>query len=172
MFADDTKILGNIRLKFTEEDSQTVQQDLNIISNWCKYWSMYLNGEKCKVIRIGRRTARNHYTIFDPSNGLSHFLETSDSERDLGVIISHDLKPKVKVQKAESKVYAVIALLRNTFVSKDPLLWKKLYATYKRWIRNMPYLLGVPIQSWQTYTGESREKGHSNISKSARSKLP
>ena len=31
MFAEDTKILGNIRLKFAEEDSRTVQQDLNII---------------------------------------------------------------------------------------------------------------------------------------------
>ena len=50
--------------------------------------------KKCKVIRIGRRATRNQYTIIDPSNGLSQFLETSDLEREHGVIIYHDLKPR------------------------------------------------------------------------------
>ena len=90
--------------------------------------------------------ARNQYTIIDPSNGLSQFLETSDSERDLGVIISHDLKPKNQVQKAASKANDFLGLLRNTFVSKDPLIWKKLYTSYVK-----PYL-EYAIPAWSPYT--------------------
>ena len=79
----------------------------------------YLNGEKCKVIRIERRAARNQYTINDPSNGLSQILDTRDQERALGVIISHDLKPRNKLQKSASKAKSVLALLWNTFIKRS-----------------------------------------------------
>ena len=127
IFADDTKVLGNIRPEFAEKDSQIVQQDLKNISNWCKDWSIYPNSEKFKVIRIGIRAAYNQYTIIDPSNDLSQNIETSNSERDLGVIISHNLKPRNQVQKVSPKVNAVLALLRNNFISKNHLREEAIY---------------------------------------------
>ena len=48
------------------------------------------------------------------------------------VMISHDIKPHNQVQKTVSKAKMVLSLLRNTFVSRDPLLRKKLYTNYVR----------------------------------------
>ena len=44
-----------------------------------------------------------------------------------------------------TKANAGLALLRKTFVSKDPLLWKKLYTTYVR-----PHL-EYAIPAWSLY---------------------
>ena len=59
---------------------------------------------------------------------------------------SHDLKPRNQVQKATFKANAVLPLLRNTFVSKDALLCKKLYTTYVR--QHLEYA----IPTWSHYT--------------------
>ena len=61
-----------------------------------------------------------------------------------------DLKPRSQVHKAESRANMVLALLRNTFVSRDPILWKKLYTTYVR-----PHL-EYAVAAWNLYTIEDK----------------
>ena len=73
-------------------------------------------------------------------------LEETEEEKYLGISITHDLKPRSQVQKAVSKANMVLALLRNTFVSRDPLLWKRLYMTYVR-----PHL-DYAVATWNSYT--------------------
>ena len=52
MFADETKIIGKIRLSHPIEDQQVIQENINRIADWCKELQMYLNIEKCKTMRV------------------------------------------------------------------------------------------------------------------------
>ncbi len=49
---------------------------------WADRWHMKFNVAKCKVMYIGNLNTNSSYTIG------GHELETTDTERDLGVIIS------------------------------------------------------------------------------------
>ncbi len=64
---------------------------------------MPFNAEKCKVMHIERakkKTIQN-YTI-QRGDGSRHSLLTTTVERDLGVMISDDLKVKTQVDSAAS----------------------------------------------------------------------
>ena len=146
MFADDTKIIRPIRPSNADQDKNQLQKDIDEVTNWCNEWHMHLNIAKCKIMRIGKRTNFSGYTIFDTTQNLRQQLQITTLERDLGIFISNDLKPTQQVQKAASKANMVLAMLRNTFVTKDPNLWKRLYMTYVR-----PHL-EYAIAAWSPYT--------------------
>ena len=103
-----------------------IQDDINRIADWCEEWLMFLNTEKCKVMRVGKRTLVIRYTINDRCTGAPRQLEETNKERDLGILITRDLKPRSQVSKAKNEQ----VLLSNTFVSRDPLLCQKLNTTY------------------------------------------
>ena len=71
------------------------------------------------------------YTIGD-QDGERRKLTRTSNERDLGVQISKDLKPHDQVCKMALTTNRVLGVLKNTFVSRDPELWKRLYTTYVR----------------------------------------
>ena len=101
-------------------------------------------------MRIERRIPKVNYTITDPIPEASLRLEETNVKRDPGVMISQDIKPRNQVQKAASKTNMVLSIPRNTFVSRDPFLWKKLYATYVR-----PHL-EYAVAAWSPYTKEDK----------------
>ena len=63
----------------------------------------------------------------------------------LGDQISKDLKLQDQVCKAASTANRVLGMLKNTFVSRNPELWKRLYTTYVR-----PHL-EYAVQVWNPY---------------------
>ena len=67
MFADDTEFIGKIRSLNPIEDQQLIQEDINRIADWCKEWQMFLNIEKCNIMKIGKRIPKVQYTITDPT---------------------------------------------------------------------------------------------------------
>ena len=58
MFADYTKIIGKIRPANFEEDQSLIQDDIKNVAKWRSDWHMYLNIEKFKVMRIGKRAPK------------------------------------------------------------------------------------------------------------------
>jgi hypothetical protein len=52
LFADDTVVYLTIR---SEQDAQTLQDDLHALEIWEKNWSMKFNPDKCEVLRITRK---------------------------------------------------------------------------------------------------------------------
>ena len=145
MFADDTKIIGTIRLYHIDTDRAIVQRDIDSIFTWLKEWRMKLNADKCKVMHIGKKVTSHPYSIRD-STSRSQTLEITTVEKNLGIMISNDLKPRFQVQKASSKANAMLAVLKDTFVTRDQSLWKKLYTTYVR-----PHLV-YTVSAWSPYT--------------------
>ena len=70
--------------------------------------------------------------MLDPVSNTTHNLYSTTSERDLGIQITSNLLFKEQVAKAVSKANRMLGLLRNSFVSRDETLWKKLYTIYVR----------------------------------------
>ena len=89
MFADDTKVYWQIQ---NREDAQELQDDLTKLATWSKQWLLDFNATKCIVMSI-RNSLKHTYTL----NG--HVLNSEDSQRDLGVTISNDLKPHLHITK-------------------------------------------------------------------------
>jgi len=50
LFADDAKIWRKI---ITDNDSESLQEDLNKLITWSQTWLLKFHPEKCKVMHIG-----------------------------------------------------------------------------------------------------------------------
>ena len=103
-FADDTKVLGRI---VGEEDCLRLQNDIDALCNWSDKWLMKFNVAKCKVMHHGNGNSGHKYSM----NG--YCLDELKSEKDLGVIISHDLKVFEQCQHAYSKANSMLGLLKR-----------------------------------------------------------
>jgi hypothetical protein len=106
LFADDTKMIGIIKDK---NDSISMQNDINLISKWCETWQMSLNESKCKVIHIGKSNQKFNYHI----NG--HQVLKVEFEKDLGVIISSDLKWDRQIHSVIATSNRILDQLKNSF---------------------------------------------------------
>ena len=79
MFADDTIIWRGI---YTVEDKESLQDDLDKLMSWSEEWLLKFNPEKCKLMRIGHGL-QTEYEMTE--NGISHKLQVSHEEKDLGI---------------------------------------------------------------------------------------
>ena len=94
MFADDTKLWNTIR---QASDSRELQEDFNRLREWSNKWLLDFNIEKCKVMHVGHKLATS-YSISKPDEILCTLAEV-DEEKDLGVILTNDLKAGIKTMQ-------------------------------------------------------------------------
>lgn len=122
-FADDTKIGNSV---ISEEDRQTLQQDLNKISEWSTKWQMPFNVNKCQVLHIGSNNNKFEYKM---SNKI---LNTAKNAKDLGVTISQDLKFSQQCNKAASKANRMLGFINRNFTFKSKEIILPLYTSLVR----------------------------------------
>ena len=90
---------------------------------------MQFNGDKCKVIHFGKNNTRQVYTMGEHAPaGL--VLEEVKAEKDLGVMISDDLKPSIQCNTAAKKANVILGRMARSFTYRDITLWIRLYKTY------------------------------------------
>ena len=77
-FVDNTKIWGEVS---TLVGRERLQQDLDRLQEWADINRMRFNTDKCRVPHVG---SRNQQHTCNMGNSL---LESTEAERDLGVII-------------------------------------------------------------------------------------
>ena len=65
-------------------------------------------------------------------------LESSKQEKDLGVLIEDNLKPKAQCGKAASKANMILGQLMRGCTWRDPENLTKLYKVYKVYVRPHP----------------------------------
>ena len=99
---------------------------MNNLAEWCNTWKMSFNASKCHVIHYGKRNQKFLYHI----NG--RLLEDVDTEKDLGIYISHTLKPEEQIQKCVLKANKVVGMIRRTFTFIDKDIFLRLYKTFVR----------------------------------------
>jgi hypothetical protein len=108
---------------------------------------MLFHPDKCKVMEI----SKSNGNLFPPlsmeetDSTERHTLELTSVERDLGVMISNNLKQDEQVANAVAKAYKALSILRRTFSCWTPNNFKTLYIAYVR-----PHL-EYAVQAWSPY---------------------
>jgi hypothetical protein len=139
MFADDTKIWSAIQ---SAENSHSLQDDLNTLTEWSKRWLLKFNPKKCKVMHIGHHIDTGYTMLVD---GIEWQLEEIKEEKDLGVWWTDDLKPSRQCAMAAKKATSVLGLIRRNFKLLDVEEFMLLYKAYIR-----PHI-EYCVQSWSPY---------------------
>ena len=125
MFADDTRVLGNIA---SEEDVEKMQSDLNKIYKWAEDNNMLFNNSKFEILRYGTNTEIKHSTFYLTAN--DEIIEEKESLRDLGVIVNNQGTPNDHIDHICGKVKQKSGWILRTFKSRQPhflkTLWKQL----------------------------------------------
>ena len=133
LFADDVKLYST--------DPALIHASLREIEAWCKTWQLKLTANKCTTIRIASRR------ILPPIpfmlNGL--ILNSVESQRDLGVIISHKLDFAEHYSAIIAKANDAAYLILKCFESKRPITMATAFTAYVR-----PILESF-VQVWNPY---------------------
>ena len=142
-FADDTKITGRVT---SRAEKLQLQSDLDQLVNWSNKWQMKFNLDKCKVLHIGSSNDRARYSM----NG-SELIKV-DEERDLGVTISHDLKPSKQCSQVVKTANKLLGFIGRTFEFKSEKVILTLFNALVR-----PHL-EYCVQFWSPYYRKDIEK--------------
>ncbi|KAK2708162.1 hypothetical protein QYM36_013925, partial [Artemia franciscana] len=81
LFVDNTKLLG-------EASASQIQRDLDALTEKFEEWQLSPNVARCCIVDLGRQNPKYSYKM----KGID--LTESTCEKDLGVILSLDLKPE------------------------------------------------------------------------------
>ena len=122
-FADDTKLGANVREPGSLE---SLQEDLRKIGEWSDKWQMPFNNTKCKVMHIGFRNPRSDYSL------QGTVLESTETEKDLGVVISSDLKFSKQCIEAEKKAQKILGYIKRQFGFRNREIVLSLYNSLVR----------------------------------------
>ena len=128
LFADDTKLFHRIS---TDSDCKVLQLDLDKLMEWSLKWLLQFNIDKCKVMHCGHANPSYEYIMKDPCKA-DKALKKTDLERDLGVLISNDLKATAHCQAAAKKAMVALRQLKMAFSEINKVNFKALYTTYVR----------------------------------------
>ena len=117
-FADDTK-LG---IDATDKVAiQQLQSDLKKLGEWSEKWQMPFNVSKCKVMHIGYKNQNAQYSL------LGKKIESTNQEKDLGVLISNDLKFSKQCIEVEKKAQKLLGYIKRQFRNKNKEIVLTLY---------------------------------------------
>jgi hypothetical protein len=136
-FADDTKLGRMVR---ADKDREELQEALDRLCDWAGKWGMMFNISKCKVMHVGHANPGYEYTMEGQK------LERTVEERDIGVMISSNMKPSVQCAKAAQTAQAVLGQITRAFHYRDRHVYMRLYKQYVR-----PHL-EFSTQAWAPWT--------------------
>lgn len=122
-FADDTKTLGVVD---NIDKVNSMREDVRKLYEWSIDWQIMFNLEKCKVMHIGVKNQNHDYTL----GGLR--LSSTKEEKDLGVIVSDDIKSLSQCAAAVKKANRIVGMIRRNFKFKDKDVMIKLYKSLIR----------------------------------------
>ena len=110
LFADDTKIYRCIQ---STEDAETLQADLNTLSQWSTTWQLPFNVDKCKVLHFGQKNLSHQYTMY--SLGKDKPITAVEEEKDLGILFDKKLRFSNHIKSCISKANQRIGIIRRNF---------------------------------------------------------
>lgn len=106
MFADDSKCYRAIQ---NSTDSQLLQHDLNSLNKWSSEKNLIFNDKKCMVMRFTWKKS-----IEPPSYQLNQKpIIVANTQKDLGIIVSNDLKWSNHITHTVAKANRMLGFLRR-----------------------------------------------------------
>uniref|UniRef100_A0A8D0DXF8 Reverse transcriptase domain-containing protein n=1 Tax=Salvator merianae TaxID=96440 RepID=A0A8D0DXF8_SALMN len=122
-FADDTKLGG---VANTREERERIQKDLEKLEQWAATNRMVFNKEKCKVLHLGKKNEKNTYRM----GGI--WLNSSTSEKDLGVLVDHRLNMSQQCEAAAKKANTILGCIKRSIESRSREVIIPLYSALVR----------------------------------------
>ena len=122
-FVDDTKLLRS---------STATGMWRNCRARWTscvtgpENGGMEFNVAKCHVMHVGKRNIIQTYNMDGKA------LTRTEQERDIGVVMSDNLKPTVQCKKAAQTINAVLGQILRAFHYRDRYVFLDLYKQYVR----------------------------------------
>ena len=120
-FADDTKLYCN-----PFKDLSLFKEDIRKMEDWTNTWLLKLNEEKCTILHLGKNNPQNKYHLHQTE------LKEVKDQKDLGVIISNNLKWETHINHIVKKTNSFIYLIQKVFTNRSVEIMKKVYLTYVR----------------------------------------
>ena len=119
VFADDTKNYKEIR---AEDDAKKLQDSLDMLVEWSEKWLLRFNSSKCKVLHVGKNNPEYKYFIKDGDDRRP--LETTENEKDLGVIVDKNLTFENHINETLKKCRNLCGLIMGmiTFKTKEIMI--------------------------------------------------
>ena len=117
-FADDAKLGGRV------DDKRyiiSIQEDLNRLVKWTEKWQMNFNLSKCKVMHIGHSNEKNIYQMD------SIKLKETNSEKDLGIVITNNFKSTNHCIQVEKKCNRLLGYIKRQFLYRNKNIVVTLY---------------------------------------------
>ena len=108
LFADHRKLYG-----ITDDGANKIQMELHSIEEWSRTSQLPFNASKCKVLHFGNHNHGQDYTLDNQQ------LKSSDTEKDLGIIIDTNLKFHIQTAAAVKKANQVLGILKKTYCTRD-----------------------------------------------------
>ena len=142
LYADDTKLYSYL-LDSGIHSAETIQEDINLLSNWSHKMQMSFNPDKCTCLHMGKNNQKFNYTLPKIYSSVSksnsycytlyfHQLKKSKEEKDLGVTVDTELKFKKHISQKISKANSMLFLIKNCFKHLDQEMFKLLYKSIVR----------------------------------------
>lgn len=122
-FADDTKVATSVS---KISGSISLQNDLDQLLGWADKWKMSFNTDKCKVMHLGIHNNKFGYLINDS------WLNVTEEEGDLGIIMSSDVKFHKQCLQARNKANKMLGIINRNVSYKSKEVITKLYSSYVR----------------------------------------
>ena len=93
---------------------------------WSQKWLLVFNEDQCKVMHFGSKNPDHTYSMG------GSILTTTLKEKDLGGIITTDLKAAEQVNRAEAAANSMLVRVKKTFTSMDNEMFLPNYKTLVR----------------------------------------
>ena len=125
LFADDTALYLTLE---SEDDSSTLQNDLNILSAWETRWDMGFNPSKCQVEHVtgSKKPVKRDYIRH------GQVLESLTSARYLGVDISSSFSWNPHVHRITENANRTLGFVRRNIKTKMSKVHETAYNTLVR----------------------------------------
>ncbi|RZC37033.1 hypothetical protein BDFB_009272 [Asbolus verrucosus] len=120
-YADDCKLYAD-----PVNEKTLIDDDLKTVEKWCPDWFIPINPSKCSVLHLGHNNPKLLYTIN------KNIIKVIESQKDLGIVITTQLKWTNHVINIVKRANSMIYLFRKAFQSLNETTFTKLYKTYIR----------------------------------------
>ena len=125
LFADDTAVYLTVS---SLQDSQVLQSDLDSLQCWERTWHMEFNPTKCQVLHItrSRKPVMSRYFIQNRE------LESVDTAKYLGEIISKDLSCNTHINKIAASANRTLGFVKRNVQTKNKDIRTLAYNSFVR----------------------------------------
>nr|XP_053657327.1 uncharacterized protein LOC128706451 [Cherax quadricarinatus] len=107
--------------------------------SWSEKWQMKFNVDKCKLLALGNENNPRSYNLGEVE--LGH----TECEKDLGVMVSRNLKPRQQCLSVRNKANRLLGFISRSISNRSPKVILQLYTSLVR-----PHL-DYAAQFWSPY---------------------